>query len=198
VIHLLAVDTSALILVTASNILRCTVPQPSGNKQCTLELSGESVCHIDGACKTDVHVSIDPATSLVCVAQGQRAQLGLLNGYNPNGSTRMTWRMVEVESEIKSVVCAGDSVAVGQASGVIALYSDVLEFLKTERTPVESKLSWHQYPVLSLELTVNGTNLCDYAYIQDYIYSLEAVRRRLCFTRPDQVNDNSCQDSDQT
>jgi len=68
----------------------------------------------------------------------------------------LCWRTMTVQTTITAVSCTQNVVALGEHSGEIHIYFDVLRAFNKKQAPIGTVVRWHHSPVASLSLSQNG------------------------------------------
>jgi len=102
-------------------------------------------------------MAVDNKSSTVCVAVDTKVYVAVDEATGTNFSQNcVSWRSLDLPTKITSLACTVDTIIVGEQSGVIRLYFDVIKSLDSNRIPAETLINWHQSPLATLQVSRNG------------------------------------------
>lgn len=153
----MAVENSALLLLSATHLLVCTFPFPSHTHGYSTKIQSHAILDLSSG-PTDHLIAVDIVASSICVASGNKIWISIDRANETNFSqAQFSWKQLVNPNQVTAIACFGDTVAVGEQSGSIRIYFEVSGSSKTGQLPNGSLISWHQSPVSSLQISNNGT-----------------------------------------
>lgn len=149
-------DDTSLLILTDTNLLFCKLPLPLLSQE-TSQPSIHEILKLEADGRNKTHISVDPTAPSVAVSRGKVLYVGTPRKSDMQApELEFGWKEMTLQNDVASVACHGGTVALGEESGDIRLYFDVMESLKNGRMPTESLMRWHQSPITALQLSVNG------------------------------------------
>jgi hypothetical protein len=149
-------DDSSLLVLTESKLLSCSLPLPLLAQESSPPTFQE-LLQLAPNKKSDHKMAIDRITSSVMVISGKVLHVGTLRKKDPTAlELPFSWMEMAIQNDIASIASHGGTVALGEVSGDIHLYFDLIESLKKNQVPTDSLVKWHQSPITSLNLSFNG------------------------------------------
>jgi len=102
-------------------------------------------------------IAVDNGSASVCVAWGNQIWIACDRTKDNNFSQcQFAWKQFAISSQIASIACFGDTLAIGEQSGYIRIYLDTLRSAQTNQLPTATIINWHQSPITLLEISNNG------------------------------------------
>ena len=102
-------------------------------------------------------IAVDNGTASVCFALGNQIWIARDRTDDSNFSQcQFTWKKFTIASQITSIACFGDILAIGEQTGCIRIYVDAVGSRWTDQLPIGTVINWHQSPVTLLEISNNG------------------------------------------
>jgi hypothetical protein len=102
-------------------------------------------------------IAVDSGSASVCFSFGNRVWIAR-DGANDNNFSqcKFAWKQFTIASQITSIACFGDTLAIGEQSGYIRIYIDAIGSRWINELPSGTVINWHQSPVTLLEISNNG------------------------------------------
>lgn len=172
-------DDTRLLLLTNTKLLLCKLPLPLLAQEPSRP-SIQEIFQLEANKDRNTQISVDSTSASVVVIHGRVLYVGTPGRSDVQApEQQFVWKEMAIQNEVASMACHGGTVALGEESGDIVLYFDVIEMLKNGQAPTESVIKWHQSPIEGLQFSVNGNNpaFVIIANSQVYISSLELQKR---------------------
>jgi hypothetical protein len=156
---LTAFGESALLFLASSKLLSCPLPVPTAKSDDeSVQLPLKLVREFSSVYVTGAQMVVDSACSMICVTAGKSIQVGICSNEDSKLSLEAaSWQEMVLDSNVMCITCQGDTIAAGDSTGVIHLYFDVKTSMMNGKSPTASLVTWHQSPVTSVQLSLNGS-----------------------------------------
>lgn len=149
-------DNSTLLLLSNSSLRYCSLPFPTSTREEIIKLPIHELLDLKQDELDDSLIAVDPSTSTLCVASGKVIRFGTVQvKKGDNLMNRVSWRELVLDAEIVSLACSGDTLVLGEESGRIRVLFGMAD-AKGDIQPTETIITWHQSPVVSIQISTNG------------------------------------------
>src|SRR5208282_4749155 len=99
-------------------------------------------------------IAVDNGSATVCFALGNQIWVARDHANDNNFSQcQFAWKHFTIASQITSIACFGDTLAIGEQAGYIRIYIDAIGSGQTNQLPTGTVINWHQSPVTLLEIS---------------------------------------------
>jgi hypothetical protein len=140
-------------------LLTCSLPIPTAKGDDELvQLPLSLVRELGSGYVTGAQIVVDSSCLIICVSAGRSIQVGICGKEDSKLSLEaMSWQEMVLDNKVMCLTCQGATVAAGDSTGIIHLYFDVKTSMMNGKLPTASLVTWHQSPVTSVQLSLNGT-----------------------------------------
>lgn len=168
-----------MLLLTSAKLFTCHLTTSNGT---VLECISNEVLDLASGRNAENLIAVDTTSSTVCVAVETKVYVALDETIGTSFSqNRVIWKTLSLPNKITSITCTVDTVIVGEQSGVVRLYFDVIKSLHSNCLPAETNINWHQSPLTTLQLSRNGTSFfLDLLLIFKVYIFFQALGRTFC------------------
>lgn len=142
--------------MSATKLLTCSLPLFDQRQGYPIPVQTQSVLELDSGHANHL-IAADFVASTICVASGSNFWISTDRTKDSDFSlSKFVWKHFTTPNPVTSVACFGETLALGEQSGKVRIYFDVIKAGQTGRLPPETVINWHQSPISSLQISNNG------------------------------------------